>query len=263
MARRRNSKRRRRRGSFHFLYKLLSILMICGAIVLALTWFFRVDAIEVSGQERYTQQQIRDAAGIQERDNLFLLNKYDVAGRIQTALPYVKNVRINRELPDTLVIQVEEFGTPLAVIQDGIGWLICPGDGEEARGKIVERLEENEAAGYGVISGCELLAPSVGGWLALATEYSVQQQSLLELMQALEAAGMMEQVDGIRLDDLSAIRMDYAGRFTVKMPYSADYPLKLRALQLALESEAIQDNMTGTFDMMRSDGKIHFDQSTR
>ena len=49
MARRRHSNRRRRRGNFGFLYKLLSVLVICAAVVMALTLFFRVDTIEVTG----------------------------------------------------------------------------------------------------------------------------------------------------------------------------------------------------------------------
>ena len=74
---------------------------------------------------------------------------------------------------------------------------------------------------------------------------------------------MMDRVDGIRLDDLSAIRMDYDGRFTVKMPYGADYGQKMKILQMALESEYVQENMTGTFNMMREDGKTYLEQNVR
>ena len=65
MAKRRNSNRRRRRGSFRFLYKLLSMLIICAAIVVAITLFFKVEAITVSGQDRYTAQQVQEPAQVQ------------------------------------------------------------------------------------------------------------------------------------------------------------------------------------------------------
>ena len=65
MARRRKSNRRRR-GSFGFLYKLLSVLVICGAIVAAMTLFFRVDTVVITGQQRYTEEEIREASGIAE-----------------------------------------------------------------------------------------------------------------------------------------------------------------------------------------------------
>jgi len=257
MSRRRNSNRRRRRGSFGFLYKMLSVLVICVAIIAALTLFFRVDAIQVSGQQRYTDEQVQEASGIQIGDNLFLMNKYDAAGRIVEELPYIEDTRINRKLPSTLVIEVTECGTPLAVVQDGYAWLVS------SRGKIVDQMDAAAAADFGVISGCQLLSPSVGTKLALATDFSTQQSSLLALLSALEKAGMMDRVDGIRMDDLAVLAMDYDGRFTVKMPYGADYEQKMQILQMALESEYVQDNMTGTFDMMREDGKTYLEQNVR
>jgi len=256
MARRRHSNRRHR-GGFGVLYKLLSVLVICAAIILALTLFFRVDTVIVSGQERYTAQEIQDATGIQSGDNLFLLNKYEVAGYIVEALPYIEEIRINRKLPDTLLIEVQECDTPLAVVQEGSAWLVSP------KGKIVEQKKALAAKSYGVIEGCQLLSPSVGTPIALATEYANKQASLQELLLALQSAEMLEQVDAIRLDDAEAVYMDYGSRFTVKMPYEADYTVKLRALQLALESGKIQENMTGTFDIMRENGETYFRQNTR
>ena len=257
MAKRRRSKRRHRRGSFGFLYKMLSVVAICVAIVAALTLFFRVETIQISGQQRYTDEQVQDASGIQYGDNLFLLNKYDAVANIVKELPYVEDTRINRKLPSTLVISVTECGTPMTVVQDGSAWLIS------SRGKIVDQLGVPAAADYAQITGCQLLAPSVGTKLALATDFSTQQSSLLDLLNALESAGVMDRVDGIRVDDLYAIRMEYDGRFTVKMPYGADYGQKLKILQMARESEYVQENMTGTFNMMREDGKTYLEQNVR
>ena len=63
MARRRSSRRRRRGGS-GFLYKLLSVLLICMAIILALTLFFRVDTIEVNGELQAVEQALNDAVDL-------------------------------------------------------------------------------------------------------------------------------------------------------------------------------------------------------
>jgi len=256
MARRRNSNRRHR-GSFGFLYKLLSVLVICGCLVAAMTLFFRVDQVVITGQQRYTDAQVLEASGIEYGDNLFLLNKYDAAGNIVSALPYMEEIRINRTLPSTLTIEVRECSDPMAIVQDGSAWIISSG------GRIVDQKAESAAENYPVVSGCRLLAPSVGTQMALSTEYASQQASLLALMSALEEADMLRDVDGIRLDDISAIRMDYVGRFTVKMPYGADYPMKLKTLRLAMEQDVVQDNMTGTFDMMREDNRVYLDQSIR
>lgn len=255
MAKRRNSNRRRRRGGVSFLYKLLSVLLICACIIAALTLFFRVETILVTGQKRYTEEEVREATGVQNGDNLYLLNKHDIAGRVVEALPYIERTAINRKLPDTLVIQVQECGQPLAVVQDDSVWLVSP------KGKIVDRTEREE--GYGLISGCRLLAPSVGTPIALETAYTERQESLLALLGALEEAGMLEKADGIRLEDEDAIQLDYDGRFTVRMKYGADYPRKLVSLQAALDSGKVQDNMSGTFDMTLDNGRIHLIQNVR
>ena len=258
MARRRNSARHHRRGRFAFLYKVLSMLVICGAIIAALTLFFRVDTVVATGQERYEPQEICDASGIRPGDNLLLFNKYDTAGAIINQLPYIEEVRIDRKLPATLVIEVKECARPMALIQDGQAWLIS------TRGKIVDCISTEEAReNYGLISGCRLLGPAVGTRIALTTEYSARQESLLSLMAALKDAGMLEKTDGIRLDDPAILCLDYDGRFTVELPYGADYDFKLHALRSYLDKDVIQDNMTGTFDMHSSEEESYFKQNVR
>lgn len=251
MARRRHSKRRGR-GSFGFLYKLLSVLVICAAILAAMTLFFRVDEIVVTGQKRYTEEEIRAASGVEPGSNLYLLNKYGIVRNILRELPYIEDIRVNRKLPDTLVIEVHESGRPFALVQDGSAWLVS------VSGKIVEQLPEGQAGSYGRISGCQLLAPSVGTSIALATEYSVQQTSLLNLLAALDGAGLTENVDGIRMDDLSDLNMDYMGRFTVRMAYGADYEWELKKLTMTLADDKIQSNMTGTIDLRLESERVFF-----
>ena len=260
MARSRYSNhRRRRRGSSGFLYKLLSVLVICGCLVAALTLFFRVDTIVVTGQSRYTAQEIQEASGIQQGDNLLLLNKYNASGSIAQQLPYIEEIRIHKEMPETLRIEVRECETPVAVVQDGFTWLIS----SSGKGKIVDQLDASAAGDYAQVTGCTLLAPSIGSEVVLGSEFSLQQESLLGLLSALEEEGMLPNLDSISLEDLSVIRMGYLDRFTVKLPYGADYASKMRILKLAIESDYVQDNMTGTFDMTREDGRVYLDQSTR
>ena len=109
MAARRNRRgRRRNRGRFGGLYKLLSILIIFAAILAGCIIFFRVNTMVVSGNARYTQEEVIAAAGVERGDNLFTLNKYQIADRILTQLPYVEDVSISRKLPDALIFEVAE-----------------------------------------------------------------------------------------------------------------------------------------------------------
>lgn len=243
---------RRRRGRFTFLYKMLAVLVICLAVVLAMTLFFRVDSIRITGGDRYKEQEIVAAAGVETGDNLFLLNKYAIAEDLLKKLPYISQVRINRELPDTLTIDVTETHAAVQAAQDGSVWLISP------EGKIVEQRAASAAGELIRLEGCQLLAPTVSSYLALATDRAIQQQSLLDLLGALETSGLLEQVEAIYLSDLSLLTMDFAQRFTVELPYGADYDYKLKALQTVLDSGRIESNETGTIRMTAEDGSVMF-----
>ena len=249
MARRRGSARRRRRGGSGFLYKLLSVFLICGCLVAAITLFFRVDTVVITGEKRYTEAEIRQASGVEDGDNLFLLNKYQVIRNIAEALPYIEieNTHIQRKLPDTLLIQVQECGDPLAWTQDGTVWLMSPA------GKIVEQTDT--AAGHPTVDGCELLAPSLGGDVSFALELQNRQESLFALLTALESAELTGDVRAIHLGDPTVLSMDYTESFTVEMPYGADYPRLLRYLTLVIEE--LETNLTGVIDLTR-DGEPHF-----
>ena len=153
MARRHGRGRRGRR--FGVLYKLLTLVVVCAAAVLALTLFFKVESVEVTGNSRYSAQEIQDACGVQLGDNLYLLSKPDMVQRLHQRLPYIDEVRITRSLPNTLCVQVTEFTTVYAVEQEGTVWLLTSG------GKIVETAAER--GDTPLIDGCELLAPSLGG----------------------------------------------------------------------------------------------------
>ena len=90
MAARRNKRKRRNRGRFGFLYKVLSAAVIVAAIVAGCAVFFRVENIEVSGQSAYTAEQIIGAAEVERGDNLFAVNKFKVMRQIISRLPYAE-----------------------------------------------------------------------------------------------------------------------------------------------------------------------------
>ena len=245
MARRHGRGRRGRR--FGVLYKLLTLVVVCAAAVLALTLFFKVESVEVTGNSRYSAQEIQDACGVSLGDNLYLLSKPDMVQRLHQQLPYIDEVRITRQLPNTLCVQVTEFSTVYAVEQEGTVWLLTSG------GKIVETAAER--GDTPLIDGCELLAPSVGTDIALSLELQNRQESLFALLTALESAELTGDVRAIHLGDPTVLSMDYTERFTVEMPYGADYPRLLRYLTLVIEE--LETNLTGVIDLTR-DGEPHF-----
>ena len=123
------------------------------------------------------------------------------------------------------------------------------------------QLQENEELYLEIDDyyGFEYLAPHLMELDASLNELN----DLAGRLAVLDETGDLAKVDAIHLGEASYISMDYMDRFTVKMPYQADFSYKLRVLELAINSDKIQDNMTGTFDMRQKDGQVIFDQDTR
>ena len=223
MTRRRSYHRKRRQGRFSFLYKILIFVAICGAIAVALALFFKVDTITVTGNSRYTANQIIEASGIETGDNMFFLNKYHASERITAALPYVETVRISRQLPDTLVVTVTECTAPAAVSQDGKLWLLS-GDG-----KIVD-AKTGDGKQYAVVEGLTLLG-------------------------LLRDKNMLGDVQTIDLSDTASVVMRYLDRFDVTFRWDADFDYKLDYLLAVVER--LEVNEKGAIDMTQ-EGKASF-----
>ena len=111
-------KKRRRRGGLGRLLRPMSVILAAVAMVAALTLFFKVEHITVTGASRYGAEEIIAASGVETGDNLILLDRYRVAQRIYTSLPYITDVRPKQEFPNTLNIEVTETHA-MAAIQGG------------------------------------------------------------------------------------------------------------------------------------------------
>lgn len=249
MAKRRRYNHKRRRGSFSFLYKLLAFVLICTAIALALTLFFRIRTIQVSGNDRYTREEIIAAAEVKEGDNLFLMNKYNAAERIRKALPYIETVQFRRMLPDGLSIVVTECADPAAVVQDGKAYLLCD------TGNIVDEMAASAAKGRMQVKGLTLTGPAVGTQAQAAEGQELTLERLLELMKALDSRDMTGNVSQLDMSDASQLTLRYLDRFDVYFPWDADYGYKLDYLLAVVEK--LEVNEKGIINMMQ-EGKARF-----
>lgn len=86
------------------------------AVILSLTVFFKVTAVEVdASKSQYEAAQIRNASGIEEGDSLFLLNREKAVEQISTKLPYTGEIIIKRSFPSKVKVFVEDSTVTAAV----------------------------------------------------------------------------------------------------------------------------------------------------
>lgn len=264
MAAARNKRRRRRgRGRFGPLFKLLCALAVLVALTMGATVFFQVESVEVTGNSRYTRDEVVQATGIQVGDNLFHMNKYQIADRVLEELPYSKELSIRRRLPSTIVITMSEWEGVAVVQAPASGTVVEEEDaggqtaplevaGEDwiisVNGKLLEPAGE-DVRGI-LITGITPIMPRAGTKLALPQVEQPKLEGLLALMAELEKLEMMGQVSSIRLDSTQVV-MRYMDRFNVEMPLNSDFNYKLRTLEAAVAEmeKKLGGETTGTFDL--------------
>jgi len=253
-AARNNRKRRRNRGRFSFLFQLLCVLALLVALTVGVTVFFRVEGVQVSGNSRYTEEEIVAVTGIQIGDNLYGMNKYRIYEEVLEKLPYVKGINIRRQLPSTILVTVTEWDAFAQILPDEgaaeeaarDSWLISVG------GKLLERATEEHHVME--VSGLAALMPQAGTQLAVSQEESNELSGLLKLLAALEEKVEDGSVSRIEVTP-TWIKMRYLGRYDVKMPLNGDFPYHLDVLAevVSRTEEKHGPEASGTVDMTRSD----------
>lgn len=100
----RQKKKRRSRGITITLCVLLVLLLAVVGMIL----FCRIRTIEVTGSVHYSEDQIRDASGLEYGGSIYQIDKPAIRRRITEQCPYVESVGIRRQLPDCLKITITE-----------------------------------------------------------------------------------------------------------------------------------------------------------
>ena len=258
MAAARNNRRRRRgRGRFGGLLKVLCALAVVVALTMGVTVFFQVEHVEVSGNHRYTAEEVIAASGIQVGDNLYHMNKFAVAREMLEELPYTRELLIRRRLPSTIVITMTEWGAVARVQAPPAGTVVSGEEGENppevARedwlisvgGKLLEPASADSDAI--LVTGITPIMPRAGTKLALPQAEAEKSAALITLLQELENLSLLDQVSSI---DLASTHMmvRYAGRFDVKLPLTGDLNYKLRVLMAVVDGQ-LDEQAAGELDL--------------
>lgn len=247
MARGRTETKYRRRGRFGLLYKLLSLIIIIGAVAGGVVLFFQVEDIQVEGNERYSAELIISAAGVGQNDNLLLLTSPKLSGRIaakvMTVYPYVEEVTVKPEFPSTLKLVIKECTPAVVMAVNENWWLIAP------NGRVLDSVDAASAQQYPQAAGFDLLDPQLGQKAQVAGTDTVRLNSMLGLLSALEEKGMLDKLGWVDMSSATEIRFLYDGRVTVEVLMNADYPRKMEILNAILENDEVGPYARGVADL--------------
>lgn len=215
---------------------LLTFCIVIAAIVMSVTVFLKVAEIEVSGTTRYEAADIIQTSGIKTGDNMFMINKFDVAEKILDRYPYIEQIKIRRRLPDKFTFEIIERTPAAFVIADDNRWLI------DKKGYILERIGNDEVVKVPKITGVEVVTPRAGGELILKNE--AQLLPLREVLNSLSTAGMTGNTTRIEIAKLYDINIIYGERFLVSLGDTTELPRKIEMLKAVIGELAEFDKGT-------------------
>lgn len=242
------------------LLRLATVAAVVIAIVFGMAIFFKVSYVTVSGAQKYTPWEVKQASQIQDGEGLLSISEARISARIRGELPYVDKVRVGIKLPDTVNIEITELDVVYAVETDQLGWCLI-----DAQGRIVEKINSAKAKGYTRIVGVQIQDAAVGTQVVAAqekTEENAEQEeqdqqegqnqesplipvpalpveqmldAAIKILQALESNGVLGDVDTVDVSSLSMLNLWYDGRYQVTLGDNSRLEYKIGAMKAAVQ----------------------------
>lgn len=225
------------------LVQLLTVVAVVMALVLGLSVFFKVETIQVSGAEVYSEWTIREASGLQEGDNLLTFSHARSAALIKANLPYVDTVRFGIKLPDTVNIIVKEDEVVYAIKdQNGQWWLM------NSDGRIVEMGDNSKASNHTQVLGVVLDNPVAderavameavsmetvpeGETVPIVTTTGAQRlTAALQILKALEQNDIVGEAASVDVTRIEDIILWYGSRYQVNLGDSTRLDYKIACM---------------------------------
>ncbi len=232
---------KKRKLIMHLVSFLIAVLVICVGVILVFSLFFKINIISVKGEHIYTDKMIAEKSGIELGSNLFRINEEKVLQKLSKELPYIKSVSLERDLPDTLIINVESTKEVAAIAEKGVFILL------DETGKILNKDASILSENVPVITGIKLGTVTEGEEIILKGK--TKTEDLKALLMAIKKA-KLELLTEINLKSADDIKIIYDDRITFEVGNLDNIDTKLARGLAALEKEnEINAYSRGTLDL--------------
>lgn len=211
-----------------FFYWVLGIAVFVIGIIVAITVFFNIGEIKVTGDAVYSSDIVVNASEIEIGDNLIFISKSKINDVITEKLPYVGSVTVKRKLPSELEIKIQKTEAVYAVVSDGYYILL------DKNAKVLEKDLEYIGDNIVLLNLGVITSSETGHIISLEND-----QTLLKLASvnnAFEEIGIAD-ITSIDLSDLYNIKAVYQGRITLELGTTDKKSLSKK---LALGKSAIE-----------------------
>lgn len=207
--------------------RIAFLIMTFIAAFLAVTIFFKIDSIEVTATEHYTEDELISASGIEIGDNLFTFRTSKVEKELLEKYPYLASVSVTRSLPSTLVIKAVDSVPAAAVNLASGGYCLI-----DENGKLLEQAS-TVPEGIPTVTGVTVSDMAEGKYL---TDNS-KSEILVDITKVLKEKNIISNVNFINVSYITDVRMGYLGRLDVRLGQADKLKEKIQMLVHIAENE--------------------------
>lgn len=196
---------------------IISVVIIIG-IVLSLTVLFKTEKIVVRGNNYYEDDKIIRLAEVTEGQNIFMASMFGNSKNVSENLPYVKKADIGFEIPDTLVINIENEVPTSSVKSDGKYFLVS----EE--GRILEMVKKKPKK-LMFVNAPKLKTTDIGEQVEFEDKKFTD--AMQDIYDSINAHNYQD-ITGINIKKITNITITYDNRIVIKigLPEKIDYKLR-------------------------------------
>ncbi len=279
----------RRRRMLRRLTAFAMLLCVIGAgIYLTMTMLLRINSIQVQTPDGkqvteiagYTADSILQRMGVQLEENIFSFEPGEKAAVLEQNFPLLGSIKVIRDYPNTVVVQVTE-AVPAYAVQNGSKWLVI-----SDKWKILSE-ESTQPEGLCTLYGGKLqdTTPGQGFWFvddadaasasgseaagseSTADTEDARMEALRTLVGKLEEYGLSQDVTRLEVADTEQIAFLYQDRISVLLGTLNDLDYKLDRARYVLtnaDGKGCGPTDTGRLDFSHTSAsstrKIYFAQ---
>ena len=224
----------------------VSIVFIIVTVMMfiLLSFGFKLKRVNVDGMTVYSSDEISEWVNENCSDNVLFMSSSELKDKLSNAFPRLKNIVVEKDLPNTLCITAEDDAPSYYITLDGEHYVLS----EEL--KVITRTNDSGATSGLLSVAVTDIKKAVTGQ-KIEFYYDYQYDYIKDLLTDISKHDMSGGIISVDADDKFDITVNYDGRFTVKIGAGENVKTKLTLAKAYIDS--LPEGETGIIDSTSTD----------
>lgn len=206
-------------------FSAVLVTALVGIVVwFGMLFFFKIGTIECEGITVYDTEEIIGVSGLTVGADMYNIGAERIAERLGARYPYLMNIRVERRLPDTVVIIAEEDTAVYYTDLGGKYYILS------AELRVLESIEDEaalaEREGLLHIILPEVARAIVGEKVQYFREQN--EEYVLETVKTLLELPQADKINVVDMSDRFELKFTYDSRIEVELGEARDIPAKVK-----------------------------------